>query len=124
LKKRLDRATERGAVRHDVPPGVLLGLTLTKSALIGFALVLALGLGASVTDRADQSSAPSADVSSSRIDRFMDRYECSETGFEAEVIPNSALIHVDGRMKRVSFDTGWAVFTGDQPGTLMAICRR
>ncbi len=111
-------------MRHDVPPGVLLGLSLTKSALIGLALTLALGLGAPVTDRADQSSAPSADVSSSRVDRFMDRYECSETGFGSEVIPNSALIHVDGRMKRVSFDKGWAVFTGDEPGTLMAICRR
>ncbi len=111
-------------MRHDAPPGVLLGLTLTKSALVGLALVLALGLGAPATDRADQSSAPSADVSSSRVDRFMDHYECTETGFGAEVIPNSALIHVDGRLKRVSFDKAWEVFTGDEPGTLMAVCRR
>ena len=110
-------------MRHQVPPGVLLGVTLTKSMLIGLALALALGLGASVTDRADQSSAPSTEVADSRVNRFMDRYDCSETGFGADVVPNSALIHVDGRMKRVSFDKGWAVFTGDRPGTLMAVCR-
>ena len=109
---------------HHPPPGVSLGLSLTKSVLVGLALALALGLGASVTDRADQSSAPSTEVADSRVSRFMDRYECSETGFDAGVIPASALIHVDGRMKRVSFDKGWAVFTGDEPGTLMAVCLR
>ena len=117
-------ALGRGAVRHHVPPGALLGLSLTKSVLIGLSLALALGVGASVTDRADQSSAPSTEVADSRVNRFMDRYQCSETGFGPRVIPNSALIHVEGRMKRVSFDRGWAVFTGDQPGVLMAVCRR
>ncbi|HET9420528.1 MAG TPA: hypothetical protein VFO49_05275 [Nocardioides sp.] len=110
-------------MRYDVPPGVLLGLSLTKSALIGLALALALGLGATVTDRADQSAAPSTEVSDSRVNRLMDRYQCSETGFGSDVIPNSSLIHLDGRVKRVSFDRGWAVFTGDEPGTLMAVCR-
>jgi len=111
-------------VRHHPPPGVLLSLSLTKSALIGLSLALALGLGASMTDSADQSAAPSNEMSDSRITRLMDRFECSETGFGSDVIPNSALIHLDGQVKRVSFDRGWAVFTGDVPGTLMAVCRR
>jgi hypothetical protein len=88
------------------------------------ALVLALGLGVSVTERADQSSAPSTEVESARANRFMERYECSATGFGSDVIPNSALISHEGRVKRVSFDRGWAVFTGDRPGTLMAVCLR
>jgi hypothetical protein len=54
----------------------------------------------------------------------MDRFECSETGFGPDVIPNSALIHLEGHVKRVTFDRGWAVFTGEEPGTLMAVCRR
>jgi hypothetical protein len=110
-------------VRYRPPPGVSLGLSLTKSLLIGVALALALGLGASVTERADQSSAPSTEVSSSRVTRLMDRFDCSETGFGSDVIPNSALIHLDDKVRRVSFDRGWAVFTGDAPGTLMAVCR-
>ena len=111
-------------MRHHPPPGVLLSLSLTKSALIGLSLALALGLGASMTDSADQSAAPSTEVSDTRVTRLMDRYACSETGFGSEVIPNSALVHLNGKVKRVSFDKGWAVFTGDEPGTLMAVCRR
>jgi hypothetical protein len=111
-------------VPYHPPPGVSLGLSLAKSLLVGVALALALGLGVSVTDRADQSSAPSTATESARVDRFMERYECSATGFGSDVIPASALINVDGRVKRVSFDKGWAVFTGDAPGTLMAVCLR
>jgi hypothetical protein len=111
-------------VRYHPPPGVSLGLSLTKSLLVGVALALSLGLGVSITDRADQSSAPSTEVASPRVERFMDRYKCSTTGFGSDVIPRSALVQLDGRMKRVSFDKGWAVFTGDEPGTLMAVCLR
>lgn len=111
-------------MRHHPPPGVLLGLSLTKSALIGLLLALALGLGVAMSDSADQSAAPSNEVSDSRATRLMDRFECSETGFGPDVVPNSALIHVQGKVRRVSFDRGWAVFTGDEPGTLMAVCRR
>ena len=111
-------------MRYHPPPGVSLGLSLTKSLLIGVALALSMGLGLTVTDRADQRSAPSTGVGSPRVDRFMERYKCSSTGFDAGVIPRSALVHLDGRMKRVSFDKGWAVFTGDEPGTLMAVCLR
>jgi hypothetical protein len=109
-------------VRYHPPPGVSLGLSLFKSLLIGVSLTLALGLGVSVTDRADQRSAPSTGFESARVNRFMERYDCSATGFGPEIIPRSSLVHVNGRMKRVSFDKGWAVFTGDEPGTLMAVC--
>ncbi len=117
-------ALEGGAVRHHPPSGVLLGLSLTKSTLIGLSLALALGLGSSMTDSADQSSSPRTEVSDGRVTRLMDRFACSQTGFGADVIPNSALINLAGQVKRVSFDRGWAVFTGDEPGTLMAVCRR
>ena len=115
---------EGGAVRHQPPPGVLMGLSLTKALLTALCMALALGLGAGLTDRADQSAAPSIEVADSRVSRLMDRYDCSQNGFGASVIPNSAIIHLDGRAKHVSFDRGWAVFTGDAPGTLMAVCRK
>jgi hypothetical protein len=97
---------------------------VTKSLLVGLCLALALGLGATITDQASPSRAPSTEVSASRVSHLMDRFKCSETGFGPDVIPNSALINLDGRVKHVSFDRGWAVFTGDAPGTLMAVCRR
>jgi hypothetical protein len=101
----------------------LLSLSLTKSLLVGVCLALAMGLGASITEQADPSAAPSTEVSSSRVSHLMERFQCSENGFGADVIPNSALIHLDDKVKHVSFDRGWAVFTGDAPGTLMAVCR-
>jgi len=103
---------------------VWLGLSVTKSVLAGACLAVAFGLGAVVTDGADPSSAPPTEMSDSRVTRLMNRYQCSQTGFGSSVIPNSALIHLDGKVRRVSFDRGWAVFTGEQPGTLMAVCRR
>lgn len=111
-------------MRHHLPPGVLVGLSLTKSVLIGVCLALAFGFGASFTDGADQSSAPHTDVADSRVTRLMDRFECSPSGFGPDVIPNSALIHRAGIVRHVSFDRGWAVFTGKEPGTLMAVCRK
>jgi len=111
-------------VRHQPPPGVLVGLSLAKSLLVGLALALALGLGATMTEQASPSRAPSTEVSASRVSHLMDRFQCSSTGFGPDVVPRSALIDLDGRVRHVSFDRGWAVFTGDAPGTLMAVCRR
>ena len=111
-------------MRPQPPRGALVGLSLAKALLTGLAMALALGLGATVTDRADPSAGPSTEVSDTRVHRLMSRFQCSQDGFGSEVIPHSALIHLDGRVRHVSFDRGWASFTGDAPGTLMAVCRK
>ena len=113
-------------MRHHPPPGVLLGLSLTKSLLIGLALALALGLGATADrPRRPERRARAPRCPTRRVTRLMDRLRVlARPASVPTCIPNSALIHLDGQVKRVSFDRGWAVFTGDEPGTLMAVCRR
>ncbi len=53
----------------------------------------------------------------------MARHDCSPTGFGADVIPGSSLVLQDDKVRHVSFDDGWAVYTGEQSGTLLAVCR-
>ena len=52
----------------------------------------------------------------------MERHGCSSTGLGPDVVPGSALVAHDGRLEDVSFDAGWAVFTGDAEGSLVAVC--
>jgi hypothetical protein len=73
---------------------------------------------------ADQAAPTPADVAASeRLSTLMDRHDCSATGLGADVIPGSALVERDDRVQQVSFDDGWAVFTGDADGSLLAVCR-
>ncbi|MGA8257817.1 MAG: hypothetical protein WB767_14710 [Nocardioides sp.] len=58
-----------------------------------------------------------------RLERLMTKHDCSTTGFGADVLPGSALVRRSNHVEHVSFDDGWAVFTGDAPGALLAVCR-
>ncbi len=58
-----------------------------------------------------------------RSDRPMDHHECSPTGFGPDVVPRSALVRRDGRIRHVSFEEGWAVNTGAAHGRFVAVCR-
>jgi hypothetical protein len=40
------------------------------------------------------------------------------------VIPLHAVVRQDGQVRLTSFEEGWAVHTGDAPGTLLSVCRR
>lgn len=70
---------------------------------------------------AQESPAPVA--GQARLDKLAARHACSATGFGAEVIPGSSLVLKDDKVRHVSFDEGWAIYTGKQPGTLLAVCR-
>lgn len=111
-------------MRTEPSRALALGLTASKSFLVALAVALALGLGSPTMDRADSSSAQQQSYADARLERAMERHECSATGFGEDVIPRSALIQQEGEMERVSFDRGWAVYTGDEPGTLIAVCLR
>ncbi|WP_232680005.1 hypothetical protein [Nocardioides sp. R-C-SC26] len=58
-----------------------------------------------------------------RLGALMVEHDCSSTGFGPSVVPGSALVERDERVLHVSFDDGWATYTGDAPGTLLAVCR-
>jgi hypothetical protein len=54
---------------------------------------------------------------------LMRRFDCSPDGFGDGSTPRSAIIRADGgRLRVVSFDRGWQVYTGSRPHALVAIC--
>lgn len=74
---------------------------------------------------ADQAPGPTAsDVAAQTVlDALMTQHDCSVDGFGPDVIPGSALVERNDDIRHVSFDDGWAVYTGDAPGALLAVCR-
>lgn len=63
---------------------------------------------------------PSAPVS-----RLMERYDCSSLGYGDGVSPQSALVREPGgRLRVVTFDEGWAVYTARGKRELVAVCLR
>lgn len=89
------------------------------------ALTLLLGFGALGTIGSSQSdgSTRQLDMSSGPLDSMMQHNRCSFTGFDRTVIPSTAIVrNPDGATEIVSFDRGWAVFNGEAPGELVAVC--
>lgn len=100
--------------------------TLTRQSLTAAALTLLVGIGALSIFGSDRPATQRAqlDLSGKGIDVLIERYGCSMTGFDDGEVPSRALLrHSDGRIELVSFDRGWASFSGDAPGMLVALCR-
>lgn len=99
-----------------------------KAAVLASVLTLSVGVGVGVGATAEQDGpkaevAVAADSYTRVVQRIMDRHQCSTTGFAPETVPASALIRTNqGRLRVVSFDAGWSVFTGERPGSLVALC--
>ncbi len=100
-------------------------MTFVRQSLTAAALTAVVGAGAlSILDTepsrraAEQVGAPDTGLA-----ELLARHRCSRTGFGEGVIPGAALLrHLDGHLEVVSFDRGWASFTGDRPGQLVAVC--
>ena len=101
-------------------------LTSVRTATTVGALTMLLGLGAvSVVAGPSDPTGPTQQlgVSARPMDKLMERNRCSFTGFDRSVIPSTALIRTpEGATRLVSFDQGWAVFSGEAPGELVAVC--
>jgi hypothetical protein len=103
---------------------LLRGLVNAFVAGIATEMVILAGAG---TPQADTESGNAAwsrsDHAPAVVTRLMHRYDCSTTGYGQDVIPQSSIVEtLGGRFRVVSFDRGWAVHTGDAPGTLVAVC--
>jgi hypothetical protein len=69
---------------------------------------------------APDSSTPAVDP---RVERLTERWDCSATGLAPGVVPGHALVRGrDGGVRVTGFDRGWASYTGERPGTLVAVC--
>ena len=57
------------------------------------------------------------------LERALDVHRCSVSGIPDGRTPRSALVRsAEGRLRHVSFDAGWRVYTSHGPATLVAVC--
>ncbi len=100
-------------------------IATTKCAIVAALTFTVVSTASSPTlsspTTAQNISAPTA--GRARLDKLVTRHGCSATGFGDETIPGSSLVLEDNKVRHVSFDDGWAVYTGEQSGTLIAVCR-
>lgn len=92
-----------------------LGVATTLGVLVIAGGTTAVDPGATATDTPAPGEARTA--------RLIAQHHCSETGFGPDVVPGSALVRRGSTVHVVSFDVGWATYTGARPGTLVAVCR-
>lgn len=112
-------------MRHTPPLGVAVALGAAKSLILLVVLAMAFGvIGGDTTgsSTARPDPAPQMEARSAQVEQAIRRHDCSVAGFDAGVEPRSALVSRAGKVRHVSFDDGWAVFTGERPGELIAVC--
>ena len=96
-----------------ITTGIVLEAVVLATA--GTHSVPTTGSGNGTWSQVDQPSVPEA--------RLMRNYDCSITGYGDSVTPQSAIVRGPaGRVRMVSFEKGWSVFTGHSTATLVAVC--
>jgi len=96
-----------------------------RTATTVAALTLLVGFGAmgNVASPRLPEQPRQLDMSSGPLDAMIQHNRCSVTGFDRDVTPSKAIVRTpDGATELVSFDRGWAVFTGQIAGELVAVC--
>ena len=93
-------------------------LTLVKAATLG-ALLTLLVVGGLRTD----TSAGAAPGTEDAYARVQARADAGQRCSSEQGAAGSAVIRTEaGRLRVVSFATGWAVYNGRRPGELVAVC--
>ncbi|MCW2766883.1 MAG: hypothetical protein JWO11_2842 [Nocardioides sp.] len=112
-------------MRRSASSRAALALLSVKAFALGALLALTVGIYVNAAAELDSTppSAMNMDAYTQVVQKKMADHECSVTGFGADQVPTSALVRTPhGKLRMVSFDEGWAVFTGDARGTLVAVC--
>jgi hypothetical protein len=98
-------------------------LSVAKALALGLVLVaLVSGIAARTPARTQDPLALRLDLGAKDLQLAMTEHNCTTTGFGDSASPRSALIRRDGELQHVSFEQAWSVFTGAQPGELLAVC--
>lgn len=100
-------------------------VSFVRRATTAAGLTLLVGLGTLNLVSAPDNDRPVPEIgmSSGPLHDIMRHNRCSFTGFDRDVIPNTAIIRTpSGDTKLVPFDRGWKVFTGEAAGQLVAVC--
>lgn len=110
--------------RRELAPRAVIGLATVKATVLGSLLALTVGFAVNAADEQPVSERPVTNDSYTQVvQRVMTKHQCSTSGFGTEKDPSSALItNSQGKLRMVSFEKGWDVFTGNRPGTLVAVC--
>lgn len=96
---------------------------LQGATLGGLLTLVVLGGLRATTANAHPSGPAKTDPYQQLVARAVSDHQCSYSGFGGNQIPASALIRTSqGELRQVSFDEGWAVYNGERPGTLVAVC--
>ena len=102
---------------HDEPQGVRRAMALLRAS-IRAVVITAFLLLAAPTQQAGSAQDDGAD-----LQRVMSRHDCRPTGFAAHPEASAALVrNPDGEIEVVDRQAGKAVYAGEQPGTLLAVC--
>ena len=94
------------------------------------AFAMGIALEAVILATASTQAVPTTGPAWSQVDqvrapeaRLMQKYDCSATGDAGSVTPQSAIVRSPaGRLRVVSFEKGWSVYTGHGSTTLVAVC--
>ncbi len=104
---------------------MLVATQAVRTAITIAALTLLVGLGSLTAspDPAPPTPSHQIDMTSGPLESLMQQNRCSVTGFDRSIIPSNAIVRTpDGLNEVVTFDRGWAVFRGQAPGELVAVC--
>ncbi len=107
---------------HRLPRSARHALTAVKVTLVG-SIAAAGWTAQTVADARPGGYADHpVDDQPSRVVKVLAEHDCSVTGFD-DAQPLSAVVRsAQGRLRFVSFDTGWRVFVHDGGAQLVAVC--
>lgn len=110
-------------MQHRISRAARVGLTVVKVTAV--ASVLVAGLFTSPAppgpEYADHRIGEVADASAP-VTRILAKHDCSPTGFEDGTLASAVIRTATGRLRHVSFDQGWAVYTRHGAAQLVAVC--
>lgn len=95
----------------------------TATTVAGLTLLLGFGALGAVSEPTPTAPSESVGLSAGPLEDLMQHNRCSVTGFDRTVVPSQAIVRTpEGETELVSFDRGWAVFSGEVAGELVAVC--
>lgn len=95
----------------------------TATTVAGLTLLLGFAALGATTQPTPAAPSESVGLSAGPLDDLMQHNRCSVTGFDRTVVPSQAIVRTpEGATELVSFDRGWAVFSGEVAGELVAVC--
>ncbi|MFC7497057.1 MULTISPECIES: hypothetical protein [unclassified Nocardioides] len=104
------------------PRWLWLALLALRTGALSLVVLLALStLTGAGLDRGSGSDAATAHRPAA-VQQMIDRHRCSTSGFEGED-PASAIVRsLDGKLRLVSWEQGWRVYTRHGAASLVAVC--